>query len=264
MSNRKFVVHRTTNVTGKPVIYFAAAVAAVGACAPAARAESAADIYKKMTSVYTNAKSFSGTIVRVEQGKTPDGKAATQSVSVKITYKAPNKYAVENKRSVHVGSKSESSDQFMVTDGKSLFLYSPEKKLYQRGVVQNDNLLARYFAVLNPSNGFSMLPETTLNGRPVLVLKPNAPTTGTPQQLAAAKNVKISVMIDKKTYQFLKLTIASATGSLSQTVNGQTVNGNIPDSVFAWSPPASYKELKAPGASGPAGAPTVGGKAPGK
>ena len=262
MSNRKFAVHRTTNMTGKPVIYFAASLAlACCTLAPVtARAQSASEVYKKMTDVYSLAKSFQGTIVRKEIGKTPDGKAATQTVTIKINYKGPNKYLVSNLRSVSVGGKTQTTDQVMVTDGKSLYMYAPDKKVWQRGQIQNENMLSRFFAVLNPTSGFALLPETTVNGRAAFAIKPNVPTTGTPEQLANAKKVKISVMIDKLTYQFVKMTISSASGSLVQSTVGQTVNGNVPDSLFNWTPPAKYKEVKGGGA--PSVGPTVPGRTP--
>jgi outer membrane lipoprotein-sorting protein len=270
MSNRTLVVPRIPAVTGKPVLYFVAALTvAAGALAPVtARAQTAVDVYKKMSDVYAKAKSYQGTIVRVEKRKMPDGKAASQTLTVKISYKAPNKYSVENKKSVTVGSKSESTDQFMVTDGKGLFMYAPDKKVYQRGKVQNDNLLARFFGLLNPVNGFVMQPASTVNGRPVFVLKPNMPVTGTAAQMANAKKVKVAIMIDKQTYQFLKLAIESPEGSLTQSAVSQTVNGNVPDSLFVWSPPAGYKEVTPPpaptgGAPMPGGVPMPG-RAPGR
>lgn len=259
MSNRKFAVHRTPTLTGNPVIYFAAAlVAAVMALAPnPAHAQSASEVYKKMSDVYAAAKSFQGTILRIEKGKTPDGKSASQTVTVKINYKAPNKYFVNNIRSVNAGGKSQNSNQTMVTDGKSLIMFSPDKKVYQRGQVQNQNTLSSFFALLNPANGFAILPSTTVNGRSAFVLKPNAPTKGTPADIAKAKKVKISLMVDKQNYQFLKLTIESDNGQLTQTVSGQMVNGKIPDSLFVWTPPAGYKEVTAQPAPG---GPTVPGR----
>ncbi len=264
MSNRKFVVHWTTNLTGKPVIYFATTLAlACTVLAPVtARAQSASEVYKKMSDVYSFAKSYQGTIVRTEKGTTPEGKVATQAVTVKINFKGPNKYLVNNMKSITVGGKSQQTTQIMVTDGKTLLMYSPDKKVYQRGQIQNENMLSRFFALLNPVNGFSLLPESKVDGRSVFVLKPNMPTTGTPEQLANAKKVKITIMVDKQTFQFVKMTIAGATGSLIQSASNQTVNGNIPDSVFVWTPPASYKELKAPGS--PGGGPTMPGKALGR
>ena len=263
MSDRKFAVHRTTKLTGKPVIYFASLLAIVsGTLAPVtAHAQAAADIYKKMSDVYAYAKSFKGSIVRVDQGKTPDGKSASQTVTMKIAFKAPNKYVVRNIKAINVGGKSQSSDQTMITDGKSLFMFSPEKKLYQRGQIQNENMLARFFALLNPTNGFSLMPESTVNGRAVFVLKPTLPVKGTPQELANAKKVKINIMIDKQNYQFLKMTISSPTGNLTQSVTEQVVNGTVSDSVFNWNPPAGYKEIKAPTA--PSGGPSIP-RAPGR
>ena len=264
MSNRKVVGHRTTTLTGKPVISVAAAlVVSFGALAPtAAHAQSASDIYKKMSDVYAYAKSFQGTIVRSEKGKTPDGKPATQVVTVKIAFKAPNKYLVNNSKAVTVAGKSQSSGQVMVTDGKALFMYAPDKKVYQRGQVPNENMLSRFFAVLNPANGFTLLPDSNVNGRAAFVLKPNVPLKGTPQEIANAKKVTVNLMVDKQNFQFLKMTISSANGNLTQSVNGQVVNGTVPDSVFVWTPPAGYKEMKAPTA--PTGGPTIPGRAPGQ
>lgn len=262
MSNRKFVVHRTTTLTGKPVIYFAAALAvAAGACAPvAARAQAASDIYKKMSDVYSFAKSYQGTIVRTRKGKTPDGKPASRIETVHISFKAPNKYLVNNTVAVSVGGKNQKSDQMMTTDGKALYMYSAEKKMYQRGQILNENILGRFFALLNPVNGFALLPDTTVNGRAAFAIKPNMPTKGTPEQLANAKKIAITIMIDKQNYQFLKMTIVSANGSDTQAVNGQTVNGPVPDNIFSWTPPAGYKEIKPQPAQGGA----MPGRAPGQ
>ncbi len=263
MSNRKFVVHRTSTLTGKPVIYFAATLAvAFGALTPTpVNAQSATEIYKKMSDVYATAKSFQGTIVRSEKVKTKDGKLATQMVSVKINFKAPNKYLVTNTKAVNVGGKSQTSSQAMVTDGKTLYMYSPDRKLYQRGQVPTENMLSRFFSLLNPVNGFALLTNSNLNGRAVFVLAPNLPTKGTPAEIANAKKVKISLLIDKQNYQFLKMTIDSPNGNLVETISGQAVNGAVSDSVFVWTPPASYKEFKPPTNQGGAGVP---GRIPGQ
>jgi outer membrane lipoprotein-sorting protein len=264
MSNRKFAEIRTTTLTGKPVIYFAASLAtSLGAFAPnSAHAQSASDVYKKMSDVYAYAKSFQGTIVRTESGKGPDGKPATQVVTVKISFKAPNKYNINNTKSVTVSGKTQSSGQSMVTDGKALYMFAPERKLYQRGQIPNENMLAKFFAVLNPANGFTMLPDSKVNGRAAFVLKPNVPTKGNPAEIANAKKVTVNVLVDKQTYEFLKMTISGANGSLTQTVNGQVLNGAVPDSVFVWSPPAGYKEVKPQAA--PSGGPVIPGRAPGQ
>ncbi len=247
MSKWKFVVHRTPNLTGKPVIYFAISlIVAVTALKPRpADAQSASQLYKKMADVYTYAQSYQGTIVRVEKGRMPNGKSATQTVTVKVSFKAPNKYFVNTMKSANIGGMSQNSNQTTVTDGKSLFTFSPEKKLYQRGQIQNENLLSRFFAQINPVSGFMLLPDSTVNGRTAFVFKPNLPLKGTPAELANAKKIKITLMIDKLNYQFLKMTIESANGNLIQSVSGQVVNGSIPDSVFVWTPPPGYKEVKA-------------------
>ena len=257
MPNRKFVVPRTTTSTRKPVLYFATVLAVVtGAVAPVtAQAQAATDIYKRMTDVYSYAKSYQGTINRIEKGKTPNGKSGSQTLTVKISFKAPNKYVVESKKSINLGGQSESSLQVVVADSKGLFVCSPDKKEYQHGPVQNENLLSRFFAQLNPMNGFLLLPEATVNGRPAFVLKPNLPAKGTPEQLANAKKLKIVIAIDKQNYQLLRLTIESPNGYLTETVSGQTVNGAIPDSLFVWTPPAGYKEIKAPTTQVPGKAP---------
>lgn len=246
MSNRKFVVPRTTP-TGKSVIYFAATVAvAVGALSPIpAQAQSASEVYRRMSEVYTFAKSYQGTIVRVENGKMSDGKSASQSVTIKISFKAPNKYLVNTLKSMTTGGKTQSFDQTMVTDGKSLFMFSPVTKLYQLGQIQNENQLSRFFALLTPVDGFSLLPESTVKGRTVFVLTPNIPLKDTPAERANAKKVKITLMVDKQNYQFLKMTIESATGQLTQSVSDQRLNAPVPDSLFVWTPPASYKKIKA-------------------
>lgn len=245
MSKGKFAVHRTSTLTGKPVFYFAATLAmTAGALLPLqAQAQSASDVYKKMSDVYAYAKSFQGTIMRSESGKA-NGQAATQNVTVKVSFKAPNKYLLDKKQTVVVGGKSQSASQIMVTDGKALYMYVPDKKIYQRGQVQNANMLTQFFALLKPENGFMMLPETTVNGHAAYALQPNVPTKGPAEQIANAKKVKIVILIDKKNYQFLKMTIVGPTGSLSQTVSGQVVNGNVADSLFNWTPPAAYKEIK--------------------
>jgi outer membrane lipoprotein-sorting protein len=248
MSNRKFVVPQITNFPGKPVSYLTA-VLVVGAnvlVPVTASAQAASLIYKRMTDLYSYATSYQGTINRVEKGKLPNGKSASQTLTVNISFKAPNNYVVESKKAIDLGGKSESSLQIIVANGQGLFVYFPDKKEYQRGPVQNENLLSRFFAQLNPVNGFLLLPEATVNGHPAFVLKPNLPAKATPEQLANAKRLKIVIAIDKKNYQLLRLTIESPHGYLTQTATGQTVNGSIPDSLFVWVPPVGYKEIKSP------------------
>ncbi len=238
-------MHRTTIMKEKPVNYCAVVLAVVfGIFAlSSARAQSASDVYKKMTDIYANAKSFQGTIVRVEKGTRPDGKRGTQTVTIKIWFKAPNKYVVNNVTSATISGRSKSSDKTMVTDGKSLFMYSRSEKAYQRGQIPNENMLSRFFAVLNPVNGFLLLPETTVKGRATFVLKPDMPTKGVPTERA---NAKVTIIIDKQNSQFLKLTIVTANGTLIQSANDQLMNINIPDSIFVWTPPTDYKEVKPP------------------
>jgi outer membrane lipoprotein-sorting protein len=249
--------HRTPTLTGKSVIYFAAVLAVItSVLAPIpGYAQSASEVYKKMASLYSNAKSYQGTIVRVQTGKAPDGEPAVQTVTLKIQFKAPNRYFVNNLTSVSIGSKRQSSDQTMVCDGKKLYIFSSEQKLYHRGQIPNENMLSNFFALLTAANGFRLLPETTVNGRTAFVIKPNLPLKATLTQLANAKKVKITVMIDKQNFQFLKIAFESASSNLTQSVSGQVVNGSISDSVFVWTPPAGYKEEKAQ--TGPTSGPVV-------
>ncbi len=259
MSFFQSLLRRTTVQSRKATSLFASTLLAVLYTAstplPAGAQANGADIYKKMTDVYSNAKAYQGTITRLEKGQTPQGKPATQTTTVKINFKAPNKFLVANTTSGASAGKSVTMHQSMVCDGKSLVMFSTDKKLYQKAPAPTDNTLARFFAVLNPTVGFTLQPETTVNSRPAYVLKPNVPANLTPQQKEQAKKVKILLMVDKQTYQFLKLTIDSGKGSLVQTVTGQVLNGTVAESQFSWTPPAGYKEQTPPPSTG--GAPSI-------
>ena len=53
-------------------------------------AETAGAILKKMAENYTKAKSFQASIVTIQAGKTPDGKAFTVTQNEQVQYKTPN------------------------------------------------------------------------------------------------------------------------------------------------------------------------------
>lgn len=261
MSKGKFVL-RTTPLTGKPVFYFAVALGFSALAPMSAQAQAASDVYKKMNDVYSYAKSYQGTMTRSEVGKTQDGKSVSLLLVVKINFKAPNKFNVTYTRTVKANGKTQTNVNQMITDGKSMYLLVPEKKMYQRGPVQNENLLSRFFAPWSPANGFTLLPETKVDGRPAFAIKPNLPPNAKPEDVAKMKTANFQILIDKKNYQFLKLTLTGPNGTMNQTVSGQVLNGSVPDSLFVWSPPAGYKEVKPPTQSG--AAPTIPGKAPGR
>ena len=256
MSFFKSVLTGATAPSTQHVLFTASALALASlAGAPgAARAQgNASDIYKKMTAVYANAKSYQGTVIRQEKGMTPQGKPATQTTTIKINYKAPNKFLVANTTRSSSGAKTVVVHQSLVSDGKSMVMFTPDQKLFQRAPVPVENTLTRFFALLNPTIGFTLQPDSSFNSRPAYVLKPNIPPNLNAQQLEQAKKANILLLIDKKTFQFLKLTISSAKGSLVQSASGQTLNGAISDSVFIWTPPASYKEQVRPQQGAPGG-----------
>ncbi len=246
MPDRKIDATWTDTLKGKPALYFSILLA-VGVLVPfRAQSQSASEIYKRMSDMYAYAKSYQGTVVRIQKGETSDGKSASQTVTIKIAFKAPNKYFVNTMTSVNVSGKAQSFDQTMVCNGKASFTFSTSRKLYQREQIPNENMLSHFFALLTLENGFEVLPDSKLDGRPVFVLKPRLPLKGSATDLANAKKIKINMLIDKQSYQLLKITMESPTGNLVQTVSGQTVNGIVPESMFAWTPPANYKEFKSP------------------
>ncbi len=230
-------------------------------------AETAGAILKKMAENYTKAKSFQASIVTIQAGKTPDGKAFTVTQNEQVQYKTPNLFHKSVKATgigpAVTGQMAEqlaSRQGEIYSDGKIATMYVPAKKMYQKQPVPPNVVIAQLVDLLRkipPANqpGLSLLPAAaTVQGRQAFVIefKPAPPAGAKPEDVKkyneALKQVKQfhRFMIDKQNYNLLEYTLVTTSGTAKVNLSSQVFGGSIPSSAFAFSPPAGAKEFKAP------------------
>ncbi len=222
-------------------------------CPGRARAETGDEIYQKMQAVYAGAKTFQGVLIRKKTLPGPDGKSTTQTTTLELKFKAPDKWVMKN-TVAGPGVPGGTVIEVMVSDGKTVIVSAAASKSYQK-LPLKPIALSQFVSVLNPKDGVSLLPGTTVDGRPAYVLSPNLPKDLTPEQKAGVKGVKAALTIDKQNYHFIQMTVSGPKGSQEHVLSAQTLDGPLPDSLFVPTPPAGFKEEKPPGGAGSPGGP---------
>ncbi len=253
-----------TRASFRKSILFAATVSLAILPALSSSADQAQDILKKMEGVYKTAKSFESSINIKQSGKSPDGKSVSASTMQQVRYKAPNLFTVLMKISLVGGpAKNKSQTEQIVSDGKMVYQYNPQKKEYVKRPVPPSLPLPQFLQLVMqrlslPRPG---IPNTTL-GKPTSL---NGHAVNTIQiRPGTATAPPFSFLIDKKTSHLLKITVTSPKINIDVDMSDQKMNANINSSVFAFRIPAGAKEVQptAPGARGPGGPGTPPGIAP--
>lgn len=221
-------------------------------------------ILSKVTAAYKNAKSYQAQASLTET-RQMGGQQQKRTSTISTKYKAPNKM---------VTIVQGSDNLQMYSDGKTMYIYSPKDKEYMKmpapasfaqmagmsGVGSGDpsQIGAQLQAMF--ASGGKKLPDRNVGGKPVFVLQ--STRSGQSQDGKSSFNMTATAFIDKATYMLRRLTIeatqSQGTQKVAQTINitfaSQQINPNLPDSVFAFKPPAGAKERQMqapPGAPAP-------------
>jgi outer membrane lipoprotein-sorting protein len=255
------------------------ALSATAAVALPAGAQTAQDILKKVENVYAKANSYQGSMTIKQSGKGRDGKPATVTQTQQIKYQGPNKVRVQV---TATGTGSAAADapkvnSTVVSDGKSMYVYNIAMKQYMKRPAPPTFPLRQLLATVIPNSAtqnVKLLAPATVAGRPVFVLeiKQTLPPNAPPETKAQFAKVKpAQVMIDKQSYQVVRIRRSAAENSLEVTFGPQSFNKPLPGSTFAFTPPPGVKEFVppanpagggVPGLPGGGGAPPPGGGAP--
>ena len=239
------------------------------------RAETAASIVKKMVDVYTKAKSYQVSVVTLQSGKTPDGKAFSVTQTERVQFQSPNRFHKSVKVAGTGAAATGPGAQQLATrqgeifsDGKTATMYVPSRKMYQKQPIPPTVQIAQLVDLLRlvpPANrpGLTLLPTAaTVHGRPayVIEIKPVTPPNLKPADLKkyqdGLKQFKQypRFMIDKQNYSLLEYSLSTTQGNAQVSLMSQVFGGAIPPNAFTFTPPAGSKEYKAP-ATPPGGTP---------
>ncbi|GIV19195.1 MAG: hypothetical protein KatS3mg023_0946 [Armatimonadota bacterium] len=227
-------------------------------------AQDVQSILSKVADVYKNAKSYQAQASLTET-RQMGGQQQKRTSTISTKYKAPNKV---------VTIVRGSDNRQMYSDGKTMYIYSPKDKEYMKmpapvsfaqmagmsGVGSGDpsQIGAQLQAIF--ANGGKKLPDRNIGGKPVFVLQ--STRSGQSQDGKSSFNMKATAFIDKATYMLRQLTLEATQSQGAQkaaqviqvTFASQQINPNLPDSVFAFKPPAGAKERQIkppPGAPAP-------------
>ena len=242
-------------------LFLLSAVFAGGNAAVAHAQAQAQDILKKMAAVY-DVSSFQATMTRSETGTTDENKPYTMSSVEEITFKRPNLYAIKN------SGPGVGGTQIVVFNGKETINYISARNQYTKqpvvpGAAANQNtFLPGLLGIRFDLQSGRVVGSTTLGGKaayvvqvapPVAALPLNAPTKAKAQLEQLKKMlVPYELAIDKKDYHLLKVTQTTPAIKLTKTleITRQTLNPNVADSVFVFTPPPGAKLVTRAGQDG--------------
>ena len=224
----------------------------------AANAQNPQDILKKLVGVYKSATTFQGTVITQISGKDPQGKTLSAIQSQAIKYKSPNKMRMEVTQSGTgqlAAQMKKAGKQTAVSDGKTAILYSSGTNQYMKIPSRPQQSLVDLMRLQLPPTvpGATLEHDATVNGRAAFVVKitprlsPDIAKLPPDQQKLAQAQFKQTkptlLMVDKQNYHLLKIERTVGT-TKSVTTYNHTLNAAIPDSAFAFTPPAGAKEMK--------------------
>lgn len=221
-------------------------------------------ILNKVVAVYKNAKSYQAQ-ASISQSMKMGSQQRKQSTTISTKYKAPNKVAtiIQGPQSLQVYS-----------DGKTMYVYSPTEKEYMKmpaptslaqpggmGAVSGGDpsqMGAQLQAIFGKNA--KKLPDKSVGGKPAFVIQSSQ--SGKSPDGKASFQMTVTAFIDKATYMLRQLVLNSTQSQgeqkMVQTITisfaSQQINPSLPDSVFAFKPPAGAKERQmqsAPGGIGP-------------
>lgn len=211
-------------------------------------------ILNKVTATYQNVKSYQAQATLVET-RLLRGQQQKRTSTITTKYKAPNKMVtiVQGSQSLQVYS-----------DGKTMYIYSPEKKEYMKmpapvslaqtggGLGSGDPAQIGMQLQAMFGQGAKKLADQRVGGKPAFVLQSSR--SGQSQDGTGSFKMTATAFIDKATYVLRQITIDASQGQGAEkaaqtivlTFASQQINPNLPDSVFAFKPPAGAKEQQMP------------------
>jgi len=227
----------------------------------AAHADAQAEtVLKKMQTLYQTAKSYKGTVKSVQSGKTQDGKPYTLTTTQQIRYKLPNMFWVHVSYSGGTGAAASANgtSQTVACDGKMVYQYRSNLNQYVKQPARLTPPKLGPAAINLDLTTAKMLPPSNVAGHAVYIIQVDQPMPASvpADKVAQVKPLlKVNVAIDKSNYYLLR--VARPTGEGETDFTDQAVNGSLPDSSFAFVPPAGAKPFTPPvqGAPGAPGAP---------
>lgn len=244
-----FVSHKPRRIFS--ICLLAAAFIAGGASVARADAQ-AQDILKKMTAVY-DVRSFQGTVTRIETGFTDENKPFHVSSIEEVTFKQPNLFYIKN------SGPGVGGTQISLFDGRETINYVSTRNQYTKmppmaAGKSNVSVLSLLGVSLDVQSG-KLLSSTTLAGKSAYVVQAFPPVVRLPGNVAAIdKNqmeqlrkllVPYELVIDKKDYRLLRITQTTPAIKMIKTldITQQTLNPNVADSMFVFTPPAGAKQV---------------------
>lgn len=253
-------------------IWMSMVVAAVAACSVPASGQQVQDILKKSYGLYAGATSYDGTITIHQSGTARNGKAGTVVTVHHVRFKAPNKFALQMKvASSGGGAPAKTMEQSVYSDGTFLYQYAPSQKKYTKTPAPPQVPFLRLLSQLGvgipapgtPGAMTSLAPATTVHGKSAYVIQVKLDTSKIPAtvspQIKQAYAAPFFFTIDKQSYYLLRVN-RKAPFLVDVTVESQTINGNVADSAFHFTPPATATLMPTP----PPTQPGMGGQAPGR
>jgi len=206
-------------------------------------------ILNKVAAAYKNAKSFDARITMTQTLK--EGSRKQQSTSTITTkFKAPNKVVtiIEGDQRLHVYS-----------DGKTMYIYSPKQKEYMKQPAPASFVQGSGIGAGDPSQigvqlqalfaaNAKKLADRSVGGKPAFVIQ--STQSGQSPDGKGSFKMTATALIDKASYMVRQIVIdgyesmgtRTAVNNLTITFASQQINPSLPDSVFAFKPPAGAKE----------------------
>lgn len=234
-------------------------------------ANQAGDILQQMGNTYKNAKTYQARIIQRVSGKSQQGQPFTTTITRQIRFQSPNRFLIQESAEGTGAAAKVHGGQTVVSDGKSMVIYAPTAKKYQRRPVPPTVSLPQLFALMRLNvmpqpniSSASLLADTSVGGHPAynIVVKPTlrggVPAAQRAQAEAALKKAKpIHVAIEKNSNTLLLLDQTLGTSAIHIEMSGQQVNGALGDNAFNFAIPAGATEVKASpgGMPGQPGAP---------
>ncbi len=225
-------------------------------------ANEAEGILQKVNAAYTTAHTYEGSVTTIKKGRTPDGKSASVTVAQHLLFKDTGKFMVTITSTMTGGPKVAHDSKTVISDGINVTVYVKSVNKYQVQPLSSRKVTLMQLlngVVPGPVNsGCTMLPPTSVNGRPAYLVQFRAPTVKditppvTPAKLAQLKVYHApQLSIDKQNYHILKIAQSVGPSSADVIFGSQTMNGPIADSNFKFTAPPGAKPVAAPAPRGP-------------
>lgn len=214
-------------------------------------AQDAKTILEKVAATYKNARSYQAQMT-MTQSIQMGGRKQQSTATVTTKFKAPNKVAT-----IMTGG----ADTMQVySDGKTMYIYWPKSKEYMKhpapaSFAQMGSQMAsgdpssigmQVQALLSANT--KKLADRNVGGKPAFVIQ--STQSGQSPDGKGSFKMTITAFIDKASYMVRQIVLEASQSTGNQTTKNnatitfvsQQINPNLPDSVFAFKPPAGAKE----------------------